>query len=122
MRKIMFLFIVINTLPLMVYSLDNDSISLDKSYERDLNFYKSLNEMKDRFIVSQFKIDSLKNVELKMYRKNSQILRDSIVYSMLDKFNYIEDKRKKETKKLKLKNVILSISLSVSIIFISFTQ
>ncbi len=118
----MFLFIVINTLPLMVYSLDNDSISLDKSYERDLNFYKSLNEMKDRFIVSQFKIDSLKNVELKMYRKNSQILRDSIVYSMLDKFNYIEDKRKKETKKLKLKNVILSISLSVSIIFISFTQ
>jgi len=118
----MFLFIVINTLPLMVYSLDNDSIPLDKSYERDLNFYKSLNEMKDRFIVSQFKIDSLKNVELKMYRKNSQILRDSIVYSMLDKFNYIEDKRKKETKKLKLKNVILSISLSVSIIFISFTQ
>lgn len=104
------------------YSTCNDSTISDKYYERDLNFYKSLNEMKDRFIVSQFKIDSLKNVELRLYRKNSEKLKDSIIYSMFDKINYIEDKRKKEIKNLKIKNFILEVGLIVSIIFISITQ
>lgn len=104
------------------YSMCNDSTISDKNYERDLNFYKSLNEMKDRFIVSQFKIDSLKNVELRLYRKNSEKLKDSIIYSMFDKINYMEDKRKKEIKKLKIKNFILEVGLIVSIIFISIRQ
>ena len=122
MKKNLFLYFILNIIPYSAYSFFADSTTLDKSYERGLNFYKSLNEMKDRFIVSQFKIDSLKNIELNVYKKNSEKLKDSIIYSMLDKFNYVEDRRKKEIKKLKIKNFILEISLAVSIIFISLTQ
>jgi hypothetical protein len=101
----------------------NTDPSLSKKYfDNQTNYYKLLNEIKDQFIMTQFINDSLKNVELSLYKKNSEQICDSISYIFLDKFNVMEEKRKKDIKRLKTKNFILILSLATSIMIISFIQ
>jgi hypothetical protein len=100
----------------------SDSSVVKKYFDNQANYYKRLNEIKDQFIMTQFINDSLKNVELDLYRKNNEQIRDSLSYAFFDKFNTMEEKRKRDIKKLKTKNLILVLSLAASIIVISFIQ
>jgi len=101
----------------------NTDPSLSKKYfDNQANYYRKLNEIKDQFIMTQFINDSLKTIELDLSRKNTEQIRDSISYAFLDKFNIMEEKRKKEIKRLRSENFILILSLATSIIIISFIQ
>ncbi len=117
-------FVIISLLSIsgVVKSQRSDSSVVKSYFDNQVNYYKRLNEIKDQFIMTQFINDSIKNVELNMYRKSNEQIRDSLSYVFFDKFNIIEEKRKRDIKKLKTKNFILVLSLAASIVVISFIQ
>ncbi len=117
-----FSFIFLMSISCVVKCQKSDSSVVKKYFDNQANYYKRLNEIKDQFIMTQFINDSLKNVELDLYRKNNEQIRDSLSYAFFDKFNIMEEKRKRDIKKLKTKNLILVLSLAASIIVISFIQ
>lgn len=122
MKKMFFSFIFLMSISGIVKCQKSDSSVVKKYFDNQANYYKRLNEIKDQFIMTQFINDSLKNVELDLYRKNNEQIRDSLSYAFFDKFNTMEEKRKRDIKKLKTKNLILVLSLAASIIVISFIQ
>ena len=122
MKKMFFSFIFLMSISGIVKCQKSDSSVVKKYFDNQANYYKRLNEIKDQFIMTQFINDSLKNIELDLYRKNNEQIRDSLSYAFFDKFNTMEEKRKRDIKKLKTKNLILVLSLAASIIVISFIQ
>lgn len=87
-----------------------------------VKYYKRINQLQKEMIISQFKNDSLKNLELDSYRKNLDFYKDSISFVLLDSFNQIESKRHKEITHLKIKNLVLVLTIGCGIILYSFFQ
>lgn len=119
MKKI-FLFVFV------LISLSSTANPVDSLVKSDcistIKYYERINQLQSEMIIHQFKNDSLKNLELSTYKKNVDNYKDSVGLVLLDNFNQVEHKRQKEVHHLKIKNLVLVLTIGCGIILYSFLQ
>jgi len=122
MKKIVIFLFIFLSVSMESKSDPVDSLSVNSNYKSQAKYYKRINELQAEFIIGQLKNDSLKNLELDRYRNNIDMYKDSLSWELLDMFNSVESKRQKEIHHLKIKNLILVISIGAGLVVYSLIQ